>query len=582
MNPNEYNSNSYIDPNEQLQPAPIAPAQPVYQSAQSVQPVEPTPVPPSVDQSVVEKQEPIVVGSDLNLDTQTTVDFGDENGNVAKQDETPETVVDIDKLASEYSRNNDVDHTEVERCPAIPLSKLEDLNNYARREIADDPGSARDRFNNPEDDLAAVGDAMQEFTNARKQQLDSLKKTKVEQLAHHVGGIGETRATIKSRFKDKDILDVSGDDGRIVFASVLGSGMRRIPLWNSGITITLRPLSLDILHQYYLEVNHVDYEYGKEFGYFYYLFSDLTISEYIINRLLPVAICGSSYVNWQNMDSLLSVISFQDYPTILWAMAMMMYPNGADIRYVCAEPNCGHVTREKVDLSKLRLINKDLLTDEMIEHFKSNRKLTDEDVAKYKAMLPISNKIEFSYGDEGTTAYRKWTIFLKQPSLLEWRAVGRDYNKELRKNAEADSEESVTTYMFYNFYRCYKPWIEKIQVSLYVDKETVKTISVSNDGTTGNNLTIYDCLNDLQASYRPFEKLIQSYIEDSQISHICFYFPKCPKCGTEPATSYHGYIPYDPQKAFFILALMKLVQGASRSVEQAENDQLSTSIDTQK
>ena len=39
---------------------------------------------------------------------------------------------------------------------------------------------------------------------------------------------------------------------------------------------------------------------------------------------------------------------------------------------------------------------------------------------------------------------------------------------------------------------------------------------------------------------------------------------ECPKCHKEPATGYQGFIPYDPMRAFFTLALMKLLQGASK------------------
>ena len=523
------------------------------------------PTPPVAEE--VSEPATIQVGSDLNLDTQT-VDFGDEP---EQHEDAPEEAVDIDKFMGDASKERKrAENITSERCMAVPLSKIDDLANHIRSEINPLTEEARhERYMNPDDDLSAMVDATEEYTRARQSQLDSLKKVNVEKLKRRVDGVGVNNATIRSRFKDTDFVDVSGDDGRLVFASVLGSGMRRIPLWNSGITITLRPLSLDILHQYYMEVNTQDYEYGKEFGFFYYLFADLSISEYIISRLLPVAICGSNYANWTNMQSLLNVISFQDYPTILWAMATMMYPNGADIKFVCTEPGCGHVTKERVDLSKLRLLNTDKITPEMVEFFKLNRKLTDEDIAEYKSKLPFNNKVEFSYGEDHTPSYRKWAIYLKQPSLLEWRTVGRDYNGELRKNSDVTNAEAVTTYMFYNYFRSYKPWIDKIQLSVYVDKSSLKTISVTNDGTPANNATVYDCLNDLQMEYREFENLIRDYIADTQISHLCFYYPKCPKCGTEPPASYHGYIPYDPQKAFFILALTMLARGASRQEENS-------------
>ncbi len=83
------------------------------------------------------------------------------------------------------------------------------------------------------------------------------------------------------------------------------------------------------------------------------------------------------------------------------------------------------------------------------------------------------------------------------------------------------------------------------------------------DGTEEKDKIIFGLLDDFQQYVPDFADKMKEYILDTKIQHICFYFPECPKCHTEPKTSYQGYIPYDPMHAFFTLALMKLLQGAS-------------------
>ena len=574
-----------MNPNQNNDPYDMSTYGPAYDEQMATgTPVQPMPeqIPQPQSQNVepapavsVTADEAIEPDTSINVNDSDAAEFDNspnEDNTVHSETENDRTV-DVEKILDEYQKSDDTETINADkRTISVPLSKIEDMDAYANRIVAEKPAEALMQLNDGASDLTAVLDAEREYTNARDQQLDALKRVKPEVLKRSIGGVGDTKATVKSRFKETNTLEVSGEDGQIVFAAMLSGGMRRIPLWNSGITITLRPLTLDQLRRYSLEVTTRDNEYGRTFGAFYYMYANYEISSYIIERLLPIAICGSNYVHWNtgSKEALLKVISIQDYPTILWAMGVMMHPNGVPINFVCAEPGCGHVSREKADISKLRLLNTEVINDQMIEHFKSNKKVNDEDLAKYRSYLPFNRKLILDTGEEGTPEFRRWTFHLKEPSLFDWRAVGRDFVGELRKTADVTVQDEVNDYLFYNYLRAYKPWIEKIELSSYMNDQ-LKTAIVTNDGDPRNNATIYACLNDLRMTARAeVDKMFQDYIQDTQISHICFYYPKCPKCGKEPAVSYHGYIPYDPERAFFTLALMKLLRGASISETRKE------------
>ena len=77
-------------------------------------------------------------------------------------------------------------------------------------------------------------------------------------------------------------------------------------------------------------------------------------------------------------------------------------------------------------------------------------------------------------------------------------------------------------------------------------------------------------LDEFQQNVDNFGDLIKDYILSTKITHIAFYYPECPDCHTVPATSYGGFIPYDPMNAFFSLGLTKLVRVASKQ-QQSNN-----------
>ena len=445
---------------------------------------------------------------------------------------------------------------------AVPLSDLQTLAEYFRKIRDANPSLINDQLLDIGSDVRSIMDSIILLgSGGVDDYLEALKKVKPESLRTNIDGVTDTKAAVKSKFRDTDHITVEGNDAELVFSAMLSGGVRRFVLWNTGITISLRPLSLNQLHQFFTEINHTDDEYGRNLGAPYYMYSSLVISAYIIEHLLPQAICGSSYVKWNDTDALLNVISYQDYPTIVWALATMLYPDGIPVAYTCTEPDCGQVTREVIDLAKLHKINYDLVTPEMLEYVAKSgdrrRKVLDDDLARYRTLIPVNRKLSYQFGTEGSSKYRKWEFKMKEPSLADWVQVGREFLQEIRRSVSLRSLPEVSNLVAYNYFRIYKPWIESISLTMY-SKGKPQTATVVNNGNDGNNNAIQSCLDELRADHRQaIDDLFQGYIHDSLISHICFHLDKCPHCGRTPVMSHHGYIPYDVERSFFILAGMK-------------------------
>jgi len=500
--------------------------------------------------------------------------------------ELTDTTVDIDAVLAEYkesvknsdeSRLRNVDKMTL----AIPLTDADSIVEMSTDVITRAIAKGTSAFAAEMEDLTSDHAHVQQASNYYSAGNEVLKRclekiTDLDSFKNEIPGIREGTATVGRKHRDPNNPHkvFSGDEAYRIFAT-LTSGVRRVYLWNSGITLTLRNVKLRELDSYLEMVSDEKYEYGKLYGAWYYLFAGLSIDRHIIEQILPTAIISSNYKDWQDTDKLLSQISLQDYQVILWTLACLMYPTGTNVSYVCGNKNCQHVHTEHVDLGKLKYQRNELINDKMIEHF-SKSIVDDKDLEQYRTYLNFDKSIEFDLNNSVADKVH-FKINLKQSSLLDYLNVGKAYNAELNRQADVTNRDSVVRYITYNQNRCYRSWIKSIESTASVDGVTYLEAVVENDSTGNNDKTIDNILDELQQHQNNFNKEIQDYIQSTKITHIAFHFEKCPNCGAEPTTSYHGYIPYDMTQAFFTLGRMKLLKISYQQNEQQDSKNTSKS-----
>ena len=500
--------------------------------------------------------------------------------------ELNDTTVDIDAVLAEYkesvknsdeSRLRNVDKMTL----SIPLTDADSIVEMSTDVITRAIAKGTSAFAAEMEDLTSDHAHVQQASNYYSAGNEVLKRclekiTDLDSFKNEIPGIREGTATVGPKHRDPNNPHkvFSGDEAYRIFAT-LTSGVRRVYLWNSGITLTLRNVKLRELDSYLEMVSDEKYEYGKLYGAWYYLFAGLSIDRHIIEQILPTAIISSNYKDWQDTDKLLSQISLQDYQVILWTLACLMYPTGTNVSYVCGNKNCQHVHTEHVDLGKLKYQRNELINDKMIEHF-SKSIVDDKDLELYRTYLNFDKSIEFDLNNSVADKVH-FKINLKQSSLLDYLNVGKAYNAELNRQADVTNRDSVVRYITYNQNRCYRSWIKSIESTASVDGVTYLEAVVENDSTGNNDKTIDNILDELQQHQNNFNKEIQDYIQSTKITHIAFHFEKCPNCGTEPTTSYHGYIPYDMTQAFFTLGRMKLLKISYQQNEQQDSKNTSKS-----
>ena len=529
---------------------------------------QPAPVQEQKIETPVEqpKEEPKNVPEELD-NPEIDVFGGSTAGGVQPKDVTVDSV--LDAISETQTADDAQDRmTNTDKIGlSIPLSGVEDIDRFRSDEILKHREDIQSIMNDATSNLQVASDALLNLTANRDLGEESLKRLgdhPEEKLRDSISGLGDSQVVLNNYKGKKFSLDGASGYARL---TALTGGMRRIFLWNSGFYVTLKNQTLMNLNNFYREVARQDYEYGREAGGYYYLYSHLDIAEFVVKTLLSNAICGSNYVFWQDQDKLLRAISLADFQVLLWGMATLMHPSGARTNFVCAEPECGHIQTEFVDLTKLHLLNTDLITDDMINYFKQNNKVDDAQLADYQNRLlkHLKKDIEFEYG--AGTSLKKWIVHCKQCSLYDWLEVGRDFNGELIKSVNIKRNAAVQEYLGYNIYRTFKPWIESVDLHLNIGgEESIGTIE--NTGTTDNNKSFTMILDEWQQHARDIDLKFRDYILDTSISRLAYYMPECPKCHKAPKTGSHGYVPYDPLRSFFILAFMRLLQATSQSDSQ--------------
>lgn len=496
----------------------------------------------------------------------------DDVAPTAKDDKKDDILDEITKEIDPQNEEDDEEKVERERIEALRLSashrpsvnlgtekdilktlekKLDEVKTYPKEQadkIRSDPNS----------ELNTIIDA---YSRGDHQTDDVVKHVNSDlskalslaiKLSTENDGLRNKEADLSKKFKDGENVVLDGKRALAVFAALSGT-IKKIDLPNSGISVSLRAIPLDILARYYNTIQHDSWEYGREFGEFYYSYSHLQIIKTFIEILFPAAVFGSTYMNWKSRDSFLKAITYHDFNVIVWAMTSQLYPEGAEINFYC--PKCGASVVELCDINELKKSDIGLLSQPIIDRITSSTSVTDDDLVKYREALNLKKVITHVIKTPGLTT--EWKVTLKQANMYDYLKLGESFMKSLLENSVPTDASRVADYMFYDRLKQYMPWIDSITCVRTNDRGTV-TYSVSNNGTEECTRAIDGVLASYRSVWPEFGDEVDNYILSTKITHIAYYKPTCPKCGAE-TNNVKGFIPFDCLSYFFTLCFQKLI-----------------------
>jgi hypothetical protein len=300
--------------------------------------------------------------------------------------------------------------------------------------------------------------------------------------------------------------------------------------------------------------NNVDttnnFDYGKEFGGLFFMYMDLEVKKQLMD-LIYINIIDCSLEGWEDKETFYKAVSFQDYETLIWGQACLMFRNGVDTAFVCAKDSCDYVERFKIDINKLRINNYKLIPEKCIDFMNDPKKKTLEQILQYQKDLMIDKPLRLGM-HKFDLAIPTWERYLDE--------AGK-FNSAMTKEVFVTSRPDVEKYIRYNFFKLYTPWISKYTNYVNDTSEDIDYV-VEDMSALPKMLDVFqsggDEITGVENFASDFSTNITEFIRDTKISIFGYRIKECPKCHQIPETSYKDIIPYDVQSDFFYLTKRKL------------------------
>lgn len=356
-------------------------------------------------------------------------------------------------------------------------------------------------------------------------------------------GVVIKQATPKSKKSNGGPRKITSEDGGFrEFAKITGT-VRRIPLPNSGFSVDICAPTKSAIYEFILALNLDMSEYGQTMGAHFYMYHDLYVKQ-TAWAFIQKTIVGATLHNWDKRNVLEDAISLHDFSTLLWAIASLMYPNGyREFAHLCA--SCGHVEKVHVDIRKLHKTDFTKMPSACIHDLNmKNKFLMDrEKLEKYHENMNFQKEIRFeNYG-----------IHLSVPSIQQYFTAGDAYNAEIQK-AYGDNLREVENIINHRFNRILTPWVKRISAYGENDDGEEEEFSYTEDISVIGEIMDAIQTEDEEDTVR---KSVITFINETQLSHICYPAFECPACGYVPETN-TGFLTVDPLRVFFTMSLWRL------------------------
>lgn len=331
------------------------------------------------------------------------------------------------------------------------------------------------------------------------------------------------------------------------------AGVVRVPCWNTGMWITIKPPSESRLHQLSRQILDDKIRLGRHTQ--GAVFNNMTI--YYMDALIEVIFDNIYQTNLKTNKSYAQVMSCHDIVPLVTMLAASIYRNGVPYQRACTfDPSkCIHVVEEKLDISKLLWVNRKALTKKQLSILAKQAagSITEDDLAAYREenykALPRLFKVKTSSSDG-------FSIKLKVPTIAEHLASGHGWvgdivqmvNTALGVDASQNArnqyinEQAAATEL-----RQYAHWIDNIIYDDNVSFENREDLDKAIDALSSDAVAREEIL-----------KAVRNFITESTLTMVgvpTYTCPSCNKSNVDDSTSevFKGIIPLNVYRTFFQL-----------------------------
>lgn len=475
-----------------------------------------------------------------------------ENTEVVKEDVVPDNVAEEDPII-----DIDVDISDVKPSADEMMVLLQQDRPYADvlRKRIDEVGVEEFRKN-----VSVYGSfdhtlymCITEFSEEARRTLDYLdaevkdEKSFVHDKVHFSGNLTRGNAPLIAVGRPRPKMNtgitttLDGEAGRNAFITHVSGSVYKIPLLNSGFTITISTPTPNILYKYVMSIGNDTTEYGRRFGQTVYSFADHFHKSAVAELLKPRSgiTLGSNLSGWSRGNNLISHVSILDIPAIMARVGDTLYRDGYDFKHMCTA--CNTITTKKIRVSKLVVSDFTRIPESQFKLIGINpdSDITPAQLGEYKKLVSPNRLVRL-----GT-----FGVELKVPTLEEFLSSSNRFIGSLNAGVFGEYDETSDSAAVYNEPLSYAPWISKCFMYASESDATPTNVGVGAEVIEGALMA------HPEKDY--FISAIKKYIDEMQVSRVCYPAFACPSCGhTENSPS--GYVTVDPLTCFFTMAVQKL------------------------
>lgn len=410
---------------------------------------------------------------------------------------------------------------------------------------------------------AAIRDSL-EYVNVNNVGVGSLESEKT-QFKQQFTCDNEVLGPRESRMADRTGSNIKDE----VAKSRLGNYLRlstkfQAPMYHSGFWITFKsPTELELI-QLITDISNTKVSYGKDMRGMIYSNSMVAINDIVVNFAIE-HIYATTIKNFDG--DYRDIIDYRDADSLLWGLAVTMYPRGFQYRRACMNDpeKCNYVLEERLNLQALFRFD-DAIPDTAKRHMVSrmNNEKELSTINAYRDTLSTPRSFEVTT-ESGNTL----KITLKSPTLKEHITDGYKWinyitssvEKAIQENDNKEEREAVVqSAAKATMLRTYTHFIKSIEL-------------VAEDNIIDDRDSIEDALDMLSSDSKIRETLIREiidYIDSNMHSMIAIPAYDCPKCNEPQQVFTEGKwvedIPLEVLSLFFSLLFQRVSRISNRDM----------------
>lgn len=364
----------------------------------------------------------------------------------------------------------------------------------------------------------------------------------------------------KPKFESTEGERLTGEAAMMRIQSLMGLGSTaRVPLWHSGIWITLKAPTEAALLELERRIASDKVQLGRLSKGLVFSNSSVYTLNYLTDFVLA-HVLEATY-RFTDVSELKPLILAPDIYLMVHGLLCTMYPNGYPYTQPCVvDPTkCLHVINEMISIPRLCFTDHLRLTDwQRNQMTRRMAKFTREEIQRYQS--------EHRFLDERTVQLTDQVkMELHVPTIEQYVQVGVSWvdsiigkvDKAFGPSVPAKEREAYILDQARVTSMCqYAHWVK----SIVMEDERGNTQIIDDPTTVSDTLAT---ITSNTEAYKNYYEGIQKFIDASTLSIIATPKVPCPKCGEAPneEESKHPYLlPLDIVTVFFTLLDRRLIK----------------------